>query len=154
MRFYTNGRIAWVPVFKNASTSIKQAVIEAGWSQTTSTYEDTFAVVRHPVDRWWSGIHQYHLNNQIPHSELFEEAQGGKFVFDQHTKPQDEQIPDGSILVAMDDLHEYCRLLDLELPHLRARSRSVESPDLVPSITDYYATDFELYAQALERHWE
>ena len=121
--------------------------MDAGWSQTQPVGME-FAIVRHPVDRWWSGVHQYHLNNSVPHKHLFDQARGGKFHFDQHTQPQVSQIPDSAYLVPFERMGAFAELLGLNLREMRVRDQSVEAPDLIPSILEFYVEDLALYDRA------
>jgi hypothetical protein len=72
-----------------------QACHDAGWERITTHIPigHDFAIVRHPVDRWFSGINEYIINNRLDPDEVISKARTGRLVFDQHTVPQTDYVP-------------------------------------------------------------
>jgi hypothetical protein len=132
-------------------------LLEDGWTGVNvwkhAYTQPGFAVIRHPVDRWFSGVKQYVYQTKHTDYEtcLQTVLDGGWPVFDQHTIPQRDYLLSTvrfTELVRLDDLTEYMLRYGLELPQ---RPPSVWEADdrLIPLLTDFYADDIELYESTI-----
>lgn len=113
-----------------------------------------FAIIRDPVERWFSGIAEATLHHD-PDREydlMLEVARNeGRFQWDNHTRPQSEFVrmfPDVE-LVKLDNAAAY--ILERFGRRLRwERSRKWEpAPDLYDAVREHYAEDVVLYERAL-----
>ena len=107
--FYISERyqLLYIPISKNASTSLKNSLDFKPVYQTPKTgkkfdleipenYRKSykiFTLIRHPKDRWISGFNEFlseygfYLKNNTSRKVIFE-LKNKKFVFDGHTLPQ------------------------------------------------------------------
>lgn len=112
-----------------------------------------FALVRNPVDRWFSGIAEatHHYDPDRDYDSMLDAARDeGRFVWDNHTRPQSEFLHHFDVeLVKLENAGAY--ILERFGRRLRwERSRRWEpAPDLYDKIRDFYAADVELYERAL-----
>lgn len=106
-------------------------------------------IVRNPVDRWFSGINEYVVNNRLDRKEIIGKAYGGRLVFDQHTVPQTGYLPNVECeIIPLENLTERVGVFGLHVGHMRHREYDVEQ-GLIPAIEDHYAEDMELYDAAV-----
>ena len=86
---WTNGSVVYLPIPKCGTTSMFSWIKPAGWEKRTTLPDlPAFAIVRDPVDRWFSGVNEYAVNQRKDYQGLLDEARAGRMVFDQHTRPQ------------------------------------------------------------------
>jgi hypothetical protein len=121
-------------------------VKDAGWAQRRRRSDRGFAVVRHPVDRWYSGVHQYVRNNRLDAESVFEEARRGRFEFDVHTWPQVRFLVNDPQLVALENAVVFLEGLGVVMGHLRNQRVEYGTPaEFAGPVLDYYAEDLGLY---------
>lgn len=84
---WSNGEAVYLPIPKCATTSMRGWCVQGGWEKITTGTPDlpAFAFIRHPVDRWFSGVSEYAVHNTV---------EPGRMVYDQHTRPQIEYLRD------------------------------------------------------------
>ena len=151
----TNGKQVYVPIPKNASTSVRQAL--KGWKSANYANRRCdlpgFVVVRDPISRWFSGVAEYAKRAEQDYDGLLDSVEAGGWpVFDEHTMRQSDFIPSTFDVerVRMDDVTTFLR----ERFGVEAKttfSWETKFPDhwkpresLVPMIRDFYADDFRL----------
>jgi hypothetical protein len=151
----TNGEAFYVPIPKCATNSLRLTFPD--WRSTNEYRSEWdhlpgFALVRNPVDRWFSAaaeISKGHLP-ALSWDKLMNRARNGVFEVDAHTLPQSlylEHYPNIDLVrlenAAVYIQNEYGRLLAWE------RRRDWEPVlDVIPLIEEYYADDLEIYARA------
>lgn len=150
-RALTNGEWVYIPIPKNASSSIKEVL---GWKEndfhTFTCHTPAFAVIRNPVDRWFSGINQYAVRyDDANYGRILANVkEGGYPVYDEHTMRQTDYLLSTFRyldLVRFENVNEYmAEKFDVELPRANVREWQPD-PDLVPIIKDFYADDVALY---------
>ena len=157
----TNGRIIYVPIPKNASSAHNGMFREEGrvWQRIFFHSEvaphPAYVVVRHPVDRWYSGINTYERRGKGKDLEdvVKDVLDGRSPVYDEHTFRQSDFILSSLhevILVKLEHANQWCLdNLGLHLPHVRGRQSKPNYPDLNPTLEAFYAEDMALYEQAL-----
>ena len=112
-----------------------------------------FAIVRNPVDRWFSGIAEatFHHDPDRDYDTMLDAARNaGRFEWDNHTRPQSEFLHGFDVeLVKLEHATDYIsERFGRRLAWERFR-HWVPAHDLVPQILEYYAADVELYERAL-----
>jgi hypothetical protein len=130
---------------------MSQACQEAGWQRVTDRTPEGhhFMIVRNPVDRWFSGVNEYVVNNRLDRDDVIRQAYAGRMVFDQHTVPQMGYLPNVECeIIPLETATERVAQFGLVLSRMRHREYGIE-PNLVPFIEDYYAEDMELYDAAI-----
>ncbi len=155
----TNGQIIYVPIPKNASSAHNGMFKGEGWQRiffhSEITRTPAYVVVRHPVDRWYSGAAQYTLRGKGKDLDgMIEEVkEGGNPVYDEHTFRQSDFIISSLhnvILVKMENAIQWCLdNLGLSLPLVRGRVSKPDDPDLNPILRSFYAEDLDLYDEAM-----
>ena len=110
-----------------------------------------YAPIRHPVDRWYSGINTYERRGKGKDLEgIVEEVLSGRSpVYDEHTFRQSDFILSSLpevILVRLEDATQWCfDNLGLHLPHFRGRQSKPNYPEINPILEDFYVEDLALY---------
>lgn len=145
-------RQGYVPIPKCATNSLRATFPE--W-RATDDYEGgahLFALIRDPVDRWFSGIAEatFHYDPDRDYDTMLDVARTeGRFVWDQHTQPQASFVNGYDVeLVALDYAADYIQgRFGRRLRWERCRGWS-PAPDLVPAIREFYAEDVALYEEA------
>lgn len=144
----------YVPIPKCATNSLRATFPE--WrSEDHKTGVDIagFAIVRHPVDRWHSGIAEatFHHDPDRDYDTMLDVARNEhRFQWDNHTRPQADFLRAFDVeLVKLEHAADY--VLDRFGRQLAwERRREWEpAPDLIPAILEYYAEDLALYESAL-----
>lgn len=153
---FVNGEAAYVHIPKNASTAIKDTLRPAGWRHTLAYVNapcpmPAFAVVRDPVDRFFSGVWQYALRNDRNYELLLDIIADGKYpVLDEHTQRQSDFILSTFHVefVRLEDASDYVAArFGLEIPE-RNVGDWVPRESMVPLIRDFYSDDVALYESA------
>ena len=151
----TNGEQVYLPIPKNASTSIKQGL--KAWESANYANKRCplpgFVVVRDPISRWFSGVAEYARRNEQDYDRLLDFVEAGGWpVFDEHTMRQSDFILSTFDLerVRMENVSDFMA----ERFGVQAKvtfSWETKFPDhwkprrsLVPMIRDFYADDFRL----------
>mgnify|MGYP003641499263 FL=1 len=180
---YGDGKV-FISIPKVASTSIYDTLFnKLKWgSHTHEKYLQAvkdnwefWAVIRHPVDRWISGICQMYsrgVNKQSEYEEhrnrLMDKEGISWFIdsspHDTHTTPQADYLKHvkGVRIVKFEDIDRLCGYLDIpeiSIPHLNSNIESEyqrtawvkvskiieEAPELGASICSMYADDLALW---------
>lgn len=147
---FTNGRVAFVTIPKNASSSIKMPLIQAGFVPSTEhTDLPTFAVVRDPVDRYWSGVREFEHRNKWFVNHQREPIR----VWDEHTMHQHVFLMPfhDPVLVplTLGGLGRLERHLDIEITAWSNDSEKLPNPYPARRIRVFYKTDVEMYEAVL-----
>ena len=131
MHFYTNGKIAWLKIPKNACMSWSKALESMGWWEEDLYIPNTdlsslefFALIQDPENRHTSGAAQYIRNNEL-YSLLDDVNYQSLLVsacFDEHTYTIHSMVPDSIIKrttwFVMDHVHfDYEKLVKNYLEH-------------------------------------
>ena len=157
----TNGRIIYVPIPKNASSAHNGMFKTEGrtWSRTffhsEVALQPAYVPVRHPVDRWYSGINTYERRGKGKGLEdiVKEVLEGHSPVYDEHTFKQSDFILSSLrevILVRLESATQWCLdNLGLDLPHVRGRQSKPDYPQVNPILEAFYVEDLALYESAL-----
>lgn len=150
---FTNGEAVYVPIPKNGSTSIKQAL---DWEFTIdyANYPcplSGFVVIRDPVSRWFSGVAQHAVRFGEDYDRLLDEVEAGRWpVLDEHTQRQTDFILSTFNVehVKLDNAADY--VLDRYGVIVGDENRADWEfrPSVVPMIESFYAADFDLYLAA------
>lgn len=154
----TNGEFIYVPIPKNASSAHNGMLKTHGWERiffhSEITMRPAYVVVRHPVDRWYSGASQYERRGKGQGIEwMIEQVKEGRNpVWDEHTFRQSDFVLSSLhevVLVKLENATKWCKdNLDLELPHVRGRVYKPWDVDLNPILEEFYADDLKLYEEA------
>jgi hypothetical protein len=146
---YTNRRSVYLPIPKNASTTVRQAL---GWRQTTEWVNRPcplpgFVVVRDPIDRYFSGVAEYAKRSNQDYDRLLDRVEAGGWpVFDEHTMRQSDFILSTYNLehVRMENLGSFLLgRFGLEVD-VTYQGDWIRRASLIPMIRDFYADDFRL----------
>ena len=151
----TDGEQVYVPIPKNASTTVRQAL--KAWDEASYANEPCplpgFVVVRDPISRWFSGVAEYARRTDEDYNVLLDRVEAGGWpVFDEHTMRQTDFILSTFDVerVRMDDVSDFLGerfgvhagvmySWETKFPKSWKPRRS-----LVPMIRDFYADDFRL----------
>lgn len=157
----------YIPIPKCGSNSLRETFPDWHPAQYQEGMKG-FALVRNPIERWFSGIKEFlnnnpnpfsqeyldrHMNPGVPEADaweyMMELARGGQFEWDDHTKPQLHFVRGYELdLVKLEHGADYIRRhFSRDLAWARSRSWLAEY-DLFPAIKEYYAEDWDLYESA------
>jgi hypothetical protein len=168
---WTDGhkRRYYIPIPKVGTNSLRTTFPD--WKQGRATEGmEGFALIRNPVDRWFSGINEYLHNNTNPFNQEFLDGhlapdvtkpqawdymmklalEEGKFEWDDHTKNQAHYVYGyNAELVKFENAAAYIQeTFNRTFPWKRQRDWS-PVPVLTPFIVEHYAEDMALYEAAL-----
>lgn len=151
----TNGEWVYVPIPKNANTAHRQALSD--WETTTWHYEThglrSWAVIRHPVDRYFSGVAQYAFRTKSDPEHLLDGVEAGGWpVLDEHTARQTDYLlstlPD-TVLVPLGAAGRWLETqFRRTLQQVNVRRAKPSRPRMVPFLEEFYADDLALYEEA------
>lgn len=145
--------VCFIPILKNASGSIGQAMaqqhaVESNFVRTPKVLNDNIsvAVLRDPVSRFISAYNYLGWAGDRTPQEVLEGPA------DVHFTPQAWFLPEHvDMLYRFDDLDTFAYRIKLRLPHnnpgTQDRFSQHETPELIRSIEQYYARDYELYTE-------
>ena len=141
---WTNGWISWVPIPKVASSAIRAATPTFA-KKGLPCQTPSFAVVRDPYERYWSGVRQHERDRKVTLSR--EEVT----IYDEHTLHQ---------FVFLLPFHD---LTVIPLPMIATLDQlygiKVETSNVAPvaanpydrdEVESFYAKDVQLYQEAME----
>lgn len=141
----------YIPIPKVGTTSLRKTFTP--W-RATDDYAKIqppmpgFALIRNPVDRWFSGVHEYSVNSKIPVEELLETARRGSLVFDNHTRPQVEYVVHDVQLIKLDHASEWIKeTFGVEMAWKRRRKWEYQE-DLIQPVLELYSADMALWDNA------
>lgn len=146
---FTDRRKVYVPIPKNASTTIRQAL---GWRHTIEWTNAPcplpgFVVVRDPYDRYFSGVAEYAKRSGRDYDYLLDLVEAGGWpVFDEHTMRQSDFILSTFNIerVRLDDVNRFM-LERFGIETVVTYPGEWEPREsLYPMIRDFYADDFDL----------
>ncbi len=143
----------YVPIPKVATNSLRATFPEWRAEDHKNGIDiPGFALVRDPVDRWFSGIAEatFHHDPDRDYDTMLQIARDeGKFVWDNHTRPQSEFLTEFDVeLVKLDYAETYIQeRFGRQLRWERSR-RWEAAEDLIPAIRRFYSADVELYESA------
>jgi len=149
----SNGEWVWVPIPKNASSAHRGVLTTAGWDKAeygrTVTHLPAYIPVRDPISRWFSGAAQYATRPGQRLDSLVDDVLEGRWpVFDEHTMRQTDFVPStisDPRYVRLEDAVAFMRQQwGLKLPVVNQRTYAVDRR-LIRVLTEFYATDLELY---------
>lgn len=139
----------YIHIPKCASTSLKDT-LRWEYSPTPVTGRG-FAVVRNPVDRWFSGVRQFVVRNGGDYDELLDRVEASRsLVFDEHTWRQTDFLEpfDEVELVRVESAAAFVEdRFGVSLP-VKNEGDWRRRESLVPLIEEFYAGDAELYEVA------
>lgn len=144
----------YVPIPKNGTNSLRATFPDWRAEDHKRGIDiDGFALIRHPINRWFSGIAEatFHHDPDRDYDTMLDIARrDGRFVWDNHTRPQTQFLHDFDVeLVKLENASDYVfKRFGRKLAWERSR-RWEPAPDLYPSIREFYADDFDLYERAL-----
>jgi hypothetical protein len=147
---YVSGSDVYVHIPKCASTSLKDTL---RWEYSPRPVAGrAFAVVRDPVDRWFSGVRQFVVRNGGDYDDLLDQVEAGRSpVFDEHTWRQTDFLEpfDGVELVRVESVSGFVEdRFGVVLP-VKNESEWRRRESLVPLIEEFYVGDAELYEAAV-----
>lgn len=147
----------YIPIPKNGTNSLRATLYEWQSEDLRQGRPDIpgWVFIRNPVDRWFSGLKEatFHHGYGRTWEEMIRQAYEGRFVWDNHTRPQAEIIAhaggvDGVELVKFDRASQFIQeRYGREFAWERHRFWDRE-PALEPAIINFYAEDVELYEKA------
>lgn len=168
----TDGKLGFVAIPKNASSSLIDAFHSLDWKRKDPGQVECFAVLRDPVERWISGFTQtFYRNKEGVLQEVYRDIT--PFVeetwYDLHQAPQIlflKKWEDLTLfkLESLPELKEWLAKRNVVLPeigHLNTRDKQPikrEFNDWVDNaltevhrkyLREYYAEDLELYNSAI-----
>lgn len=146
--------VCYVPIPKCGTNSLRATFPEWRAEDRKEGFNvPGFALVRNPVDRWFSGIAEatFHHDPDRDYDTMLDTARNtGKMVWDNHTRPQAEFLHDFDVeLVKLDNASEYVQERFGRRFRWERFRHWVPAHDLVPQILEYYAADVKLYERAL-----
>ena len=144
----------YVPIPKNGTSSLRATLYEWRAEDTRLGIPDLpgWVFIRHPVERWFSGLKEatFHHGYGRNWDDMVAAAYDGKFVWDNHTRPQVQFVAPFTNL----ELIKFERASEFVLERYGRefaweRHRFWDRvDDLVPLVAEYYAEDMELYDRA------
>ena len=160
-RGLTDGTVIYVPIPKVGSTSHRSAFRRAGWEPASFGVSvetrEAYIPIRHPVERWFSGLDQYARTERRSYDELLERfvagtSQGQPYpVFDENTAPQADyifRVLANPTFVRLENTTEYVAdRWGLELQRKNGRFRHTDD-SITEVLMDFYAEDLALWEAA------
>jgi len=148
----TDGHDFYIPIPKCGTSSLRHCFPD--WRADDHFEGDPangWAVIRHPVDRWFSAMAETAREPERPYDMLLDETRAtGRFQFDNHSAPQSNYVrafPNVE-LVRLENAAGYVwERYGRRMTWKNAKTWDV-ADDLVPAIEEHYRRDLELWNRA------